>query len=101
MIVVEVQSVAAPTDERPMLGVVAVKNAADCKIERLVPNSSAQRAGLQQGDIIVRIDNQVITDFADLTRVVQSKRVGQTVGVTIRRQGQELTRQVELQPAPQ
>ncbi|MDL2225737.1 trypsin-like peptidase domain-containing protein [Eubacteriales bacterium OttesenSCG-928-M02] len=54
-------------------------------------NSSAQRAGLQRGDRILSIDNKEITGSADISALVKEKSVGDTVQVTVNRNGQERT----------
>lgn len=45
-------------------------------------NSGAEDAGLKKGDVITKIDNVAITDFADLSVAVGSKRPGDKVQVT-------------------
>jgi len=45
-------------------------------------NSGAQDAGLKAGDIITKIDQMEITDFADLSVSIGSKRPGDKVQVT-------------------
>jgi serine protease Do len=59
-------------------------------------NSGAESAGLKTGDIITKIDNQAITDFADLSMAVGSKRPGDKVQVTYSRNGKDATTTVTL-----
>ncbi len=59
-------------------------------------NSGAENAGLRKGDIITKIDNMVLTDFADMSLAVGSKRPGNTVAVTYLRNGVEQTVTVTL-----
>lgn len=51
--------------------------------------SGAEEAGLKTGDIITKIDNAAVTDFADLSMSVGSKRPGDKVQVTYFRNGKE------------
>ncbi|SEW40166.1 Do/DeqQ family serine protease [Chryseobacterium wanjuense] len=59
-------------------------------------NSGAEDAGLKKGDIITSIDNTPVTDFADLSIAVGSKRPGDKVAVTYQRNGKEATTTVTL-----
>ena len=59
-------------------------------------NSGAEDAGLKKGDIITKIDTYDITDFADLSMSIGSKRPGDKVVVTYSRNGKEATTNVTL-----
>lgn len=59
-------------------------------------NSGAEDAGLKTGDIITQIDTTPITDFADLSVAVGSKRPGDKVVVTYLRNGKNSTTTVTL-----
>ena len=59
-------------------------------------NSGAESAGIRKGDIITKVDNVNITDFADLSLAVGSKRPGDVVNVTYLRNGRENTTSVTL-----
>jgi S1-C subfamily serine protease len=65
-------------------------------IVRLVPNGAAAQAGLQQGDVIVQINNQEITDTASLGDALGTKNPGDTVSVKVYRGNQQLTINVKL-----
>ncbi|MBK8979464.1 MAG: ChaN family lipoprotein [Planctomycetes bacterium] len=56
----------------------------------------AERAGLQAGDVIVRIDGQSIADVEEYTDVLRGLRPGQVVEVVVRRDGEEKTFSVTL-----
>ncbi|MEG0760624.1 MULTISPECIES: trypsin-like peptidase domain-containing protein [Chryseobacterium] len=58
--------------------------------------SGAEDSGIKIGDIITKIDSYAITDFADLSAAVGSKRPGDKVLVTYRRNGIEGTTTVTL-----
>jgi serine protease Do len=59
-------------------------------------SSGAEDAGLKLGDVITKIDNLPITDFADLSMAVGSKRPGDKVQVTYSRNGKDATTTVTL-----
>ena len=48
-------------------------------------NSAAQEAGMRKGDIIVKIDGQRISSYADLQAVMQYYSAGETVTITVQR----------------
>ncbi|WPO90672.1 trypsin-like peptidase domain-containing protein [Chryseobacterium sp. YR459] len=59
-------------------------------------NSGAEDAGLKKGDVITKVDSYDITDFADLSMSIGSKRPGDKVQVTYLRNGKEGTTTVTL-----
>lgn len=64
-------------------------------IEEVQPGSPADRAGLLQGDIIVKLDDKDILNIHDLRRVLYiDKSIGDHVDVTIYRNGEKMV--VEL-----
>ncbi len=65
-------------------------------VTSLAENLGAEDAGLRVGDIITKVDNVVISDFADLSLAVGSKRPGDRVTVTYLRNGKENTASVTL-----
>lgn len=58
--------------------------------------SGAEEAGIKTGDIITKVDGVAITDFADLSISIGSKRPGDRVQVTYVRNGKEYTTPVTL-----
>ncbi|WP_312075237.1 trypsin-like peptidase domain-containing protein [Chryseobacterium sp.] len=59
-------------------------------------NSGAEDGGIKKGDIITKIDTYAITDFADLSAAVGSRRPGDKVQVTYSRNGKENVTTVTL-----
>ncbi len=62
----------------------------------VVDGSPAAKAGLQQEDIITKFDDQKLTDKNDLAKAISKKKVGESVYLTIWRDGKELTIKVSL-----
>ncbi|MEL1254170.1 trypsin-like peptidase domain-containing protein [Flavobacterium sp. DGU38] len=56
-------------------------------INKVTPKSGAQKAGLTKGDIIIKLDNQNISTFADLSGYINTKRPNDVVQVTYIREG--------------
>ncbi|WP_299550188.1 trypsin-like peptidase domain-containing protein [Seonamhaeicola sp.] len=65
-------------------------------IADVVEDSGADKAGLQEGDIIKKINNIKISKFADLTGQINSKRPYDVVNVTYARNGKLNTVPVTL-----
>lgn len=60
-------------------------------------NSGAEKAGLQEGDIIVKLDDIKIRKFSDLSGFISSKNPGDVVNVTFIRNGNLKESQVTLE----
>lgn len=58
--------------------------------------SAAEKAGLKAGDVIVRADNEKLTDRADLSRILRNHREGGKVTLVIVREKHEQTITVDL-----
>ena len=58
--------------------------------------SNAEKAGLAKGDIIVKINDVKISKFSELTGQLSAKRPGESVELIIDRNGQILTKSVNL-----
>lgn len=56
----------------------------------------AEKAGLQAGDIITSVDGQTIYSTTYLTIAIRSHEIGDTIPVTVDRDGEELTLEVTL-----
>lgn len=54
------------------------------------PNTAAARAGIQRGDIITDVEGTQVTDFKSLTAEIAKYQPGDSVTMTIQRNGQEL-----------
>lgn len=56
-------------------------------ITNVIENSGAAKAGIQKGDIIVKLDNQKITSYSELNGYINTKRPNDKVNVTLIRDG--------------
>lgn len=62
-----------------------------------VNNDSAAEAGLTRGDIITKVNGTELTSANSLTSMLLDKSIGDTVTLTVDRDGKELTMEVTLQ----
>jgi S1-C subfamily serine protease len=69
-------------------------------IAEVAASSPAAAAGLQQGDIILKVNGQDITDSTALVTLVRGMKPGDQVQLTIDRNGQEQTVTVTLADRP-
>lgn len=65
-------------------------------ISEVTEDSGAQKAGLKDHDIIIKMDDVKISTYADLTGFLRTKRPNDVVQVTYLRDGNEHTVQVKL-----
>jgi aminopeptidase YwaD len=70
------------------------------RLRMVAPDSAAARAGLREGDILVRLGNAPVPSFEDLRRVLGSRRPGQTVSVLYLRNGIDEAAEVVLGERP-
>ncbi len=62
--------------------------------------SPAQKAGLQAGDVIVKVDGQSITTMDELNDIKNSHKVGDVLTLTVNRNGEEKELKVTLEETP-
>ncbi|MEO0398977.1 MAG: Do family serine endopeptidase [Pseudomonadota bacterium] len=65
-------------------------------IEDVLPGTPAQKAGLEAGDLILKLNDRAIEDTIDLSRTVSSFAPGETVRIAFLRDGKEKTLRVKL-----
>jgi S1-C subfamily serine protease len=75
----------------PAIGVYC-KDAAEpgAEVTRVQAGSPAERAGLRQGDLITAIGESPVTNQIDVARITMRLRVGATVDVTFKRDGETM-----------
>jgi serine protease Do len=107
--------------ERPFLGVVYIPITADIAKQydlsaeqgayvppsimigedAVIDGSSADRAGIEENDIITKINDDAIDEKHSLTSLLGKYEVGDTVKITLKRDGKDKTVDVTLQAAPE
>ncbi len=58
-------------------------------IEKVVPNSGAELAGIKKGDAIIKIDDKPINNFLELNSAIATKRPNDEVNVTVIRNNKQ------------
>ncbi|HEX4604163.1 MAG TPA: PDZ domain-containing protein [Candidatus Angelobacter sp.] len=73
-----------------------VKNGEGVLIRSVEKGSAAEKAGLKAGDVIVRADNEKLTDRSDLSHILRNHRTGGKVTLVVMRDKHEQTFVVTL-----
>lgn len=76
------------------LGVRSERGAVQAIVDEVYPDSPAEKAGIQPGDVITRFGGQRVFSFDQLPQLVQMRRPGEDVEVELLREGQ--TRRLEI-----
>jgi regulator of sigma E protease len=69
---------------------IAGRQSTTARVDSIQPNSAAQSAGFQPGDLVVSINGQKIDSFSDMQRIV-SVNAGESLSVTVDRGGAPVT----------
>jgi S1-C subfamily serine protease len=54
-------------------------------VVKVLPNTPAEKAGIRRGDVIVKANNQPVSDGAELQEMVEKTGIGQSLPLRIRR----------------
>jgi len=66
------------------------------QVGNVVEGSAAEEAGIEPGDLITAIDGQDLDDSLQLSNIIGAKQPGDVVELTINRDGESMTMEVEL-----
>jgi hypothetical protein len=69
-------------------------------VQAVIAGGAAQRAGLQEGDRIVRIADAKVEDLRDYLAEMRKRKPGDVVDVTVMREGKEVSLKATLVAAP-
>jgi len=91
---------------KPMIGISAVDVTlagvpTGVYIMEIAENSPAERAGLRVGDVIIAVNEQAVTTYEELTKIKDQYKAGDTITLTVTREGQDLKFDVVLQEKSQ
>jgi putative serine protease PepD len=77
-------------------GAEVTESSEGAQIQEVTSGSTADSAGLAQGDVITKVDDHLITDADSLVATIRSYRPGDQVTVTYVRGGETKTAQLTL-----
>jgi serine protease Do len=89
-----------PLDDESLASGFGVPKDSGEVVRTVVANGPAARAGLQQGDVIVKVNGQQVTPDQTVSYLVANSPVGQRVPIEIVRNHQHATVYVTLQDRP-
>ncbi len=69
-------------------------------VTQVIEDSPSEKAGLRHGDVILEVDDRKIRDNRDLIDYISSRAPGETVSVTVFRNGETLAKKVTLGERP-
>ncbi len=69
-------------------------------VRHVVRSSPAEKAGVKEGDRIVKVDGGGVARAVDVSRVVAAHAAGDTVPVVVQREGKDVALRVMLEPRP-
>ena len=75
---------------------LGIKETQGYYISKVLKNSGAEKSGLQKGDVIIKLDNQPITTYPELTGYISTKRPNDKINVTVIRDGKNQVIPVSL-----
>lgn len=78
------------------LGIVPFAHPRGCGISRVQPGSAAGKAGIEVQDIITHFGDQRVSDFEQLIELIGERLPGDTVPITVERNGQAVEVKAEL-----
>ena len=89
-----------PEQKRPRIGVTLreKEGAQGLWIERVVPGSPAEKAGLLSGDQLIAVEGKEISEVTEIHEALSRKGWGKDVSLTIIRQGEKKELTVTLPP---
>jgi serine protease Do len=97
--------------DRPYLGIsykmiskdVAILNnvAEGAYVQQVIQDSPADKAGIQDGDILVSIDGERINSKTQVSTLISKKKVGDTITITLFRDDKTIDLQATLDNAPE
>jgi S1-C subfamily serine protease len=86
--------VAAParqgrTGTGAFLGVSGIGDPEGARLGAVVPGGAADRAGLREGDVVIRFAGARLASFDDLRNAIRERRTGDSVDLVFVRDGEQ------------
>jgi putative serine protease PepD len=74
--------------------------ASGAQVAQVVPGGPADKAGMQQGDVIIQVGSTQVTDSSDVSAAIAGRRPGDLIDVQVQRAGATVTLHVKLGNQP-
>jgi serine protease Do len=82
--------------ERAFIGVRWLPDISEPKVAGVMPGLGAEKAGIKPGDLIVAVNNELVTTITRISEILQTMREGQTVHLKLKRDGEPFEVDVKL-----
>jgi serine protease Do len=79
-----------------VIGIQLSEKDGEATIEKIMPKSPAEKAGLKAGDIVTHVDGEIAHNTPELRALMRRHRPGETVKLTVKRGDQTLEISVQL-----
>jgi serine protease Do len=89
-----------PLDDDSIAAALGLQKGGGELVRSVVPGGAAARAGIQQGDVIVRVNGQAVTPDQTVSFIVANSTVGSKVPVELIRGGRRMTVQAVVDQRP-
>jgi putative serine protease PepD len=90
------QLIAGKTVQHALLGVTVSAASNGATVGSVESGTGAEKAGVQSGDLITAVDGKAITSSQQLRAVIAAHKPGDTIALTVRRDGSTKTLSVTL-----
>ena len=80
-----------PLDDESIASALGLTKGGGELVRSVVPGGAAARAGIQQGDVIVKVNNQPVTPDQTVSYLVANAPVGQKIPIEVVRNGRHFT----------
>jgi S1-C subfamily serine protease len=87
-------------DEKLARSLGLSKGAQGVVVAQVASGSPSEKAGLQQGDVIERVDGQSVKTSKEVQSIVRSHKVGETVNMLVLRSGKLVAANVKVGDFP-
>lgn len=74
-----------PSATAPYVGIITKPVKGGLSVTRVVPNSSAAKAGLKAGDVVLKFGGKATSNIAAMRAAVKGRKLGETVAIRYRR----------------
>ena len=85
-------------DRKVSLGIIPdfAYSGEGCRISGVMPGSPAEKSGLREGDVIIRINSNPVYNLKALSTILKSLSPGSRISVNILREGKEMMVETEV-----